>query len=93
MAGRNGHASGLPAAHDARQPARQRTQNEEAIFYLGPIGYDPHPSGGQQAALALIKRLRERAAAATSGSRGLPNGNPPCLKQANPTCLGALPRT
>jgi cytochrome c-type biogenesis protein CcmH/NrfG len=41
---------------------------QEAIFYLGPIAYDPHSSEGQQAALAFIKRLRERAAAATSGS-------------------------
>ncbi len=32
---------------------------DEAIFYLGPIAYDPHPSDGQQAALAMIGRLRQ----------------------------------
>jgi Flp pilus assembly protein TadD len=32
---------------------------DEAIFYLGPIAYDPHSSDGQQAALNMIGRLRE----------------------------------
>ena len=30
----------------------------EAIHFLGPIAYDPHPSEGQAAALALIQQLR-----------------------------------
>jgi hypothetical protein len=43
---------------------------EEAIRYLGPIAYDPHPSSGQQAALALIKQLREAQARADGTSPG-----------------------
>jgi hypothetical protein len=31
----------------------------EAIRYLGPIAYDPHPSSGQRAALDMINRFRE----------------------------------
>jgi cytochrome c-type biogenesis protein CcmH/NrfG len=36
----------------------------EAIHFLGPIAYDPHPSEGQAAALALIQQLRQARAAA-----------------------------
>jgi len=36
---------------------------DEAIFYLGPIAYDPHPSDGQQAALNMIGQLRQAMAA------------------------------
>ncbi len=32
---------------------------DEAIFYLGPIAYDPHPSEGQRAALNMIGQLRQ----------------------------------
>jgi tetratricopeptide (TPR) repeat protein len=35
----------------------------EAIHFLGPIAYDPHPSEGQAAALAFIQQLRQAMAA------------------------------
>ena len=35
----------------------------EAIHYLGPVAYDPHPSGAQAAALAFIQKLRQAMAA------------------------------
>ena len=35
----------------------------EAVHFLGPIAYDPHPSEGQAAALALVQQLRQAIAA------------------------------
>ena len=35
----------------------------EAIHFLGPIAYDPHPSEGQAAALTFIQKLRQAMAA------------------------------
>jgi hypothetical protein len=36
----------------------------EAIYYLGPIAYDPHRGGGDNSALDLIDELKQRLAAA-----------------------------
>jgi hypothetical protein len=40
----------------------------EAIYYLGPVAYDPHGGRGENSALALINELKQRLASA-SGSK------------------------
>jgi hypothetical protein len=53
----------MPQAYRPRMLLANALANQgkydAAIFYLGPIAYDPHPSDGQQAALNMIGRLRE----------------------------------
>jgi hypothetical protein len=36
----------------------------EAIYYLGPVAYDPHGGRGENSALALINELKQRLAGA-----------------------------
>jgi len=42
----------------------------DAIYYLGPIAYDPHGGRGENSALALIKELKQRLAAAKAARPG-----------------------
>lgn len=39
----------------------------EAIYYLGPIAYDPHGGRGENSALTLINELKQRVAGAKTG--------------------------
>lgn len=53
----------IPQDFEPRMLLATQLANEgklaEAIHYLGPIAYDPHPSEGQAAALAFIQQLRQ----------------------------------
>jgi hypothetical protein len=40
----------------------------EAIYYLGPVAYDPHGGRGENSALALINELKQRLAGAKPGN-------------------------
>jgi tetratricopeptide (TPR) repeat protein len=42
----------------------------DAIYYLGPIAYDPHSGRGENSALALINQLKQRLAAAKAARPG-----------------------
>jgi hypothetical protein len=39
----------------------------EAIYYLGPLAYDPHGGRGENSALALINELKQRLSGAKAG--------------------------
>jgi tetratricopeptide (TPR) repeat protein len=53
----------IPQDSEPRMLLATQLANEgkfaEAIHFLGPIAYDPHPSEGQAAALAFIQQLRQ----------------------------------
>jgi hypothetical protein len=42
----------------------------DAIYYLGPIAYDPHGGRGENSALAMINALKQRLAAARAARPG-----------------------
>ncbi len=64
----------VPQDQDARMMLVSELVREgklaDAIYYLGPIAYDPHGGRGENSALALINDLKQRLAAARAARPG-----------------------
>lgn len=64
--------TGVPQDRGPRMMLVAELVNEgklaDAIYYLGPIAYDPHSGRGENSALTLINQLKQRLAGAKAGA-------------------------